>query len=160
MPVPIRAVFALSMLVAAFLGLGSGCGGTDEDATPRPSRCSASFTFDRYTPGLTKRDGEVAVSLRAAVPAPPDRGQNRWTLAVTKAGKPLAGATVTIKPWMPEHGHGTTPPTFTAKETTPAGTYTVGPFDLFMPGVWRVTVRVDQGGKRLASVDFLFCAEG
>ena len=140
--------------------LAAGCGGEDVTAGPAASRCKGQSTFDSYTPGLKKSDAGVTVAITSADPAPPDRGKNTWTLAVTHNGQALSGASVSIKPWMPAHGHGTTPPTFTATAGKRPGAYAVGPFDLFMPGGWRVTVRVDQAGKRLATVAFLFCIEG
>lgn len=114
---------------------------------------------DAYTAGMTKTSsGGLKVSLTAE-PGPPDVGDNTWTLRVVDADDaPVDGATVTLTPFMPAHGHGTNPADYSGTFTED-GTYVVGPFDLFMPGAWETTVSVDAGDGA-ETVKFAFALEG
>lgn len=97
--------------------------------------------------------------LTGLTPAVPDRGDNTWTVSITDAaGAPLAVEAVRLDPVMPAHNHGTVPASF---EGTSSGSgWTVGPFDLFMPGRWemRATITVDELTQEQAVV--AFCVEG
>ena len=94
-----------------------------------------------------------------ATPAPPDKGENSWTLRVTDAsGAPVKTAVVNVRPMMPAHGHGTAPTEFRA-DTAGDGTYTVGPMNLFMPGHWQSHVTVEFEDKNEMAM-FDFCLEG
>ncbi len=121
------------------------CGGEDVDTfDPLPSRSGDHFT----------------VTLVSATPAIPDKGDNTWELAIEHGGAALTGATVTVKPWMPAHGHGTNPETFAATPAAQDGRYSVGPFNLLMPGYWTVTVTIDDGQGTSEEVVFGVCVEG
>ena len=72
--------------------------------------------------------------------------------------RPVQTATISAKPWMPDHGHGTTPPRFGAQPLG-NGAFSLGPMDLFMPGFWTVTLDVQADGKQ-DTVVFSFCLEG
>lgn len=100
---------------------------------------------DEFYAGIerTSAEGRFLVRITDAEPAPPGRGDNTWWLSIeTDGGAALAGATVEARPFMPEHGHGTSPPAFEATELETAGEYVVGPFDLFMPSLWEVVIVV------------------
>ena len=94
-------------------------------------------------------DGASPVgTLHVAVttdPAAPMIGRNTFHVEVTSAaGEPLDAA-VTVTPWMPAHGHGSTEsPTVTAAGK---GRFTAFPVTLFMAGDWQVTARAEQGGE-------------
>jgi hypothetical protein len=59
---------------------------------------------------------------------------------------------------MPDHGHGTPIEAI----TTPVGSggeYAVTPLNLWMPGLWRVTVTLSDGSP-VDSVEYFFCING
>ena len=91
-------------------------------------------------------------------PAPPSRGTNTWTLKVLDAsGKPVTDATIDVKPFMPDHGHGTS---IKASATKLAdGNYTIAPLYFFMPGLWQVTFDV-KSGTTSDTVVYTFCVAG
>lgn len=116
---------------------------------------------DEYADGMMKHghEGNFMVMLQTADPAPPDVGDNTWTVRVMEMDdSPVDDAKVTLTPFMPAHGHGTSPADFNGTFTED-GTYEVGPFDLFMPGVWETTVAIDSGGTT-DMVTFTFELEG
>lgn len=141
------------------LGLAAGCAPVDEASDAGPSEEPAP-AVDVYEPGITKSAGELEVELIEASPAPPDVGNNVWQLAVRgPGGEPVEGAVVIVSPFMPEHGHGTSPADYEGVEEE--GVYEVGPFNLFMPGRWDVTVVVEDEGAGLEDeVLFRFLLEG
>ena len=94
------------------------------------------------------------------MPAPPAKGLNAWTLALTDAtGSPMSGATITVKPYMPDHGHGSSiVPAVTPMSA--AGTYQVTLLDLFMAGIWTVTFTITPPSGPVESLVFSFCVDG
>jgi hypothetical protein len=124
--------------------------------------CMNEPQVDVYQPNLTKTsaDGTLQVVLVSADPIPPAQGTNTWTIRVEDAtGTPLQGATITVTPFMPEHGHGTSVvPVVTANADA---SYTVSSLYLFMAGLWRVTFTVTpEDAASPASVAFFFCVQG
>lgn len=95
------------------------------------------------------------VVLSGASPAPPDVGDNTWTLIVQDDTGPLSGLGVSVRPWMPLHGHGLSPARYAGTEASP-GTYSVEVFDVIMPGLWEFWVELDDGDEAM----FPLCAEG
>jgi hypothetical protein len=93
-------------------------------------------------------------------PGEPDRGDNEWTIeAMDSGGSMLDGASIQVKPWMPDHRHGTNPLYIDATPTGRPGQYTLPTFDLFMGGFWTFTFTVESGGQS-DTVQFGFCIEG
>jgi hypothetical protein len=118
--------------------------------------CQSDPRVDTYVANLSKASpsGQLKVALVSSDPAPPIRGTNTWTVKVTDAGgNPVANADLTVTPFMPDHGHGTT----IKAAITPKGdgNYEIQPLYLFMPGVWRVTIALGKD-----SVEFFFCVAG
>ena len=153
----------------------SGASGSDAAAMPMDAMamdamamdamatatCSADPRVQAYAPGLSasSTDGAVTVTFVAAAPAPPDKGNNEWTVQVTDgAGAPIDGATITVTPYMPDHGHGSSIAPNVAAGQQP-GQYAVTLVNLFMPGVWRITFDVAVGAVE-STVQFMFCVEG
>jgi hypothetical protein len=107
-------------------------------------------------PGAQRKLSFVLVS---SDPGPPIKGNNTWVVRVLdSANQPVPGATLTVRPYMPDHGHGT-PIVVMPTETSP-GTYTLSPVNLFMSGLWQVTIDVSAPGGVSDSGVFSFCAEG
>jgi hypothetical protein len=98
--------------------------------------------------------GQLQVTLVSSDPAPPIRGTNNWVIKTADGGgQPIGNATLTITPFMPDHGHGTSVvPTITSKGD---GSYEVDNLYFFMPGVWRITIA--NGAE---SVQYFFCVPG
>lgn len=117
--------FACATLVAL---LSTGCGNNDTPPIP-----SGELTF------ALAFDGAVQV------------GQN--TLRITlkdKTGAAVEGATVTVDPQMPMHGHGSSE---TAVVTELGqGSYEAFPVTFQMPGMWEITVEATQGGTSASDV--------
>ncbi len=115
---------------------------------------------DEYSAGMMKMGSELHFVLVAADPAPPDTGNNTWTVRVTDmSDAPLDDLTVKVAPFMPEHDHGTSPADYTGTPTGDAGEYSLGPFDLFMPGEWEMTLSAEDA-DRSDDVVFRFAVEG
>ena len=79
---------------------------------------------------------------------------------VDTSDAPQDAVSVVVSPYMPDHGHGTTPLDYDGVATGAPGTFTAGPFDLFMPGYWAITVHVDGGGGNEDAAIFEFDIEG
>ena len=140
-------------LVVALLVLAA-CEGPPAEATD--DRCG--ITADAYIEGMSRDGDTFTFTLTEASPAPPDRGDNSLSVAVSNAvGEPVIGASLGFAAFMPEHGHGSTPASVPATETSD-GTYVTDTLDLFMPGVWDLTVSVE--GDEADEVTWRFCIEG
>ncbi len=114
---------------------------------------------DTYHAGLS-RAGEAGLQIEFvdAVPAPPDRGDNAWTIELSEGGAPVDDCELTVTPFMPQHGHGTSAvPEITSMEA--AGQYHIEPVNLFMPGLWEVDFGL-KCGETTDQLKFSFWIEG
>jgi hypothetical protein len=140
------------------VGDAGGDAADDGDGGDQVS-CIGDPRVDTYSANLEKTSvAGMKVKIHTADPAPPANGVNDWLLTITDAnGQPIDNAALTVTPFMPDHGHGTS----VVPEITPqsGGTYDVNPLYLFMPGVWRVTISVQSNGST-DSVAFFFCIQG
>ena len=150
----------LSPLALAVLP-ACGDGPAEEHHQEGEGTCAGEVAAEPYAAGLVKvgAAGVFTVELASSLPAPPAKGDNRWTLKVRDDhGSPVEGATVSVVPYMPAHGHGAA----TDPVVTPSGApgeYLADPVNLSMPGVWEITVTVaGDGGTDTAG--FVFCVEG
>jgi hypothetical protein len=138
---------------------GGGSSGTSS-TSGTASACATDTRKDVYTAGLAKQtSGALSVKLMQASPAPPAKQSNALTFQVTDAaGKPVDGATLSVTPFMPDHGHGSSvKPTVTPMG---GGTYDVANVYLPMPGLWRLTVTVQMPNVAAQDVAFSFCIDG
>lgn len=153
------------LVVVALLvgGLLPACSSEPPEASPdaaAPTGCAAEKRADAFALGLSKTlpNGSV-VRLVAATPAPPAKGDNTWTVElVDGAGKPVSGATLTVVPFMPDHGHGTA----TAPTATPEGApgkYRISNMNLPMAGYWDITLSVTVGATK-SDARFGICIDG
>ena len=124
------------------------CGGDPVDILPDVSvRCEI---------------GDCSLQVISTDPGPPDRGDNTWTLQVLDATDAAMSITALQgSPFMPAHNHGTSPADH-AGISTDQVTWTVGPFDLFMPGLWelRVAILLDEPTDAERQAIIPFCVEG
>lgn len=139
---PLRRSLLLSLLAS------SGC--ADASADPRTPTADASVyqgcppEAAPFALGMEARGvaGRVHARLRAAMPAPPQRYRNDWTLEFFDAqGRLLSDVTVTrARPFMPLHGHdGNLQPTLRAVDST---TLEIEQLNLWMRGPWEVQLQV------------------
>ncbi|MCP4443864.1 MAG: hypothetical protein GY811_00780 [Myxococcales bacterium] len=137
--------------------LAFACGDkSDPGVTDAHADCSQDPRAQEFVPGMhvAAPDG-VGLLLVSAAPAPPVRFENTWTVqAVDAEQNPLAVTSLSIEPFMPDHGHGTPqPPEPVAGGDV--GSFEMGPFDLWMPGVWQLHVTMEhEGGTSVATLTF------
>lgn len=154
-----RPQFALTFAGALAVGAGA-CSDHDHDDDDGTSyNCAAETTDDEFVVGLAKvgESQRYEFKLMAADPAPPSRGDNAWTLQLSTMAAPatpVAGATLTVTPFMPAHEHGSGK-TVEVTPLTEAGQYRLSPVNLWMPGVWETTIRVT--GAEPDRAVFRFC---
>lgn len=148
-----RALFALPLAPALLLSAclaacsSSGAGGTPGDAMPesaagcstdprvQPVRGSSAGSDGLTVSGASKL---LTISLVKLTPETVGTGVNDWTIELRDAaGKALDGATITVTPFMPDHGHGAS--VVPAVTALGGGRYDVARLSLPMPGVWQLT---------------------
>jgi YtkA-like len=159
-----RALLAIvlgPLLAVSACGSGDGGGdGASGSTGSAPSACAQDNRKDVYTAGLSKKTAsELSVKIMESTPAPPAKLTNAMTLQLLDAGGlPLDGATLSVLPFMPDHGHGSAvTPTVTPKG---GGVYAVANLYFPMPGLWRVTVTVQLPDTAPQDVAFSFCIDG
>ncbi|MFZ9886180.1 MAG: FixH family protein [Myxococcota bacterium] len=114
-----------------------------------------------FGPGTEIQGERVSALFVQVQPNPPDLGENRWSLRITDDdGAPRTDLAVTLEPFMPAHGHGTTPSRFPATPGAEEGSYDCGPFDLFMPGTWEFTLTVDAAEEFTDAIIWSLDVEG
>jgi hypothetical protein len=151
----IHGLLALSFVV--------GCGMSNNDPPPAPPtsyNCAADTRGETYVSGLAASgvDHSFDAKLMAMNPEPPSRGNNTWNVEIDDAttGAPMTGlaSAITVTPFMPDHQHGS--PITVDVSDDGSGNYTLDPINLWMPGVWTVTISVDQGSSFDKAV-YTFC---
>lgn len=157
-------MIALSVLVACDGAVGASEepeagseGDTGDDAAARG--CAAEPRGEAYTLGMSHAGQRSSIAITAAEPAPPARGDNTWRVVVRDpSGRPIEGATVEVEPYMPDHMHGTSVRA-TVTPTGSPGELELARVNLFMPGLWDVTLRaaLPDGGQD--AVVFRFCVD-
>ena len=164
-PATLAAVLVLVLaLVLAAAGVAA-CSTNDGGSEPGPSgsttsACAQDTRKDVYTAGLSKQTAAaLSVKIMSATPAPPAKLSNELSLQLLDAsGQPLEGATLSVVPFMPDHGHGSAvKPTVTPKG---GGVYDVTKLYYPMPGLWRVTVTIQLPNAVPQDVAFSFCIDG
>jgi hypothetical protein len=106
------------------------CSGT---ATPTET---VGFTASPLV-STTSAAGSLTLDVRTS-PQPPIQGLQEAQLVVTdtKSGAPVDGLSITVVPWMPAMGHGTSLlPTVLPKG---GGVYEIDQLSLFMAGEWEL----------------------
>ncbi len=146
-------------LTAASLVAGVGC--SDDGHAHFADAgydCSIEDRDDTFVAGLEKTGaGGVRIRITSAVPAPPQRGDNTFNLEVFDgAGAPISGASIDVTPFMPDHRHGTSIAPVIAPGAAP-GSYTVSMINLWMPGLWEITIEATPAGGMADEVVFRFC---
>jgi YtkA-like len=145
---------AITTLATLSLALAAGCGGEEtaptQDAFNICEEGDFETPYDAMTVGLTKT-GEaelLKVSLMQLSPSPPvEDEENVWTVQLLDMNDaPLTGATLmNAEPFMPDHGHGSQQIPEIG-DTAADGTVEIRNILFQMPGVWTITLTVDDGG--------------
>ena len=135
----------------------SNAQGEDE---PFVSLCESTSDIDTWSQAPITRVGEnFSLELRAISPEPWSVGDNDWRIAVThKDGQALEGVSLFVTPYMPDHGHGVSPPIYNGVEGAD-GVYDINTFNLIMPGFWEMTVTVGAEGIASEAIAFRICVE-
>jgi hypothetical protein len=118
---------------------GGGAGASDAESV------GCAGYGDTYVANLAKpgQNGVYTFTLVQATPAPPAQAGNVWTLKIAdKTGASPALSQVIVYPFMPLMGHPSDQTPTVA--LNPDGTFQATDIDLFMPGIWTVTVKVAQ----------------
>lgn len=156
----------------------SGCGGSGQTKSSQTAVDMAAATqpivgmlctdarADDWKLPLTKptASGALKVTLLASQADIPVIGDSmtKWTIAVADAttGAPVTGAPVSVLPWMPDHGHGTSVKAVVTEDAATPGQYALEPLYFFMAGYWTVTITINGGsadGGAADSVVFSLC---
>jgi Cu(I)/Ag(I) efflux system membrane fusion protein/cobalt-zinc-cadmium efflux system membrane fusion protein len=112
--------------------------------------------------GATKGSAQQASAELTTDPSPPNKGKNRVQVKLTGAdGKPLAGAAVSVRFFMPGMADmGMAPMTATSKLTDQGNGVYAGEIDLGSGGTWQVTVTAEQAGNILVTKHLSLTATG
>jgi len=138
------------------LCLATACG-SDEPDPDEEVNCAEETRDDEFVAGMSKAGDLWTFRLMDATPAPPDKGDNSWSVRVEQEEAGLEGLNLTVTPFMPDHGHGT--PIDPQVTDEGGGDYRLAPVNMWMPGLWQVTVEA-QDGDQLDSAVFAFCIQG
>lgn len=112
---------------------------------------------DDFVLPLTKQslDELWSATLVEANPSPPAKGNNEWRLSVSDAnGTAMADANLSVRLFMPQHGHGSSAPEVAPSEIS--GEYDLSRINFIMGGVWEVRV-YEEGAA--ADHDILFLVD-
>lgn len=132
-------------------------GGHDDDG--ESYNCEAEDRDEDFVAGMEKTGGETTFKLVSSTPAPPTRGDNAWIVEIRTAAAPYGGP-VEVTPFMPDHRHGTSIEAVATPVAGTPGQYDVTPVNLFMPGLWEITVETQPTPTSGDSVVFRFCVSG
>jgi len=150
-------------VLAAVLAIGLvACdpGGDDMGAGDEAAElmCDSEERTDDFAIDLTKMGQRHSVAIAEAMPAQPIRGDNTWTVLITdESGTPVEGITLDARPWMPDHGHGSS-----VEETVTdmgEGMYMLDPLNLFMAGYWEVALEITDADGVTDEVMIAICVE-
>lgn len=135
-PYPVRSLLMRKLLTSGCLVALAAVGGCLGD--------DAGGEGLSFGPGAELTGARVSATFVDLQPAPPDLGENVWTFRLADLeGGPLPELSVSLAPFMPAHGHGTTPARFPATLLDDESVFSCGPFDLFMPGTWEFTLTIE-----------------
>jgi hypothetical protein len=122
--------------------------------------CEAETRDEDFFAGMSKTGANgTEVILIDSLPSPPGRGDSTFTIELRDENNDLIeGASLGLVPFMPDHNHGTPiDAEITPIEGSP-GRYKAQPVNLWMPGVWEITMEVTAPVED--EVLFTFCISG
>jgi hypothetical protein len=114
--------------------------------------CSSAGTNERENGGpIVSDSGALSITWKCVSGEAPVRGRNRFELTIesTESGELLDGLALSMVPFMPAMGHGSsTVPTVTALGS---GTYDADDVVLAMPGLWELRTTISAGESDYAA---------
>ena len=158
LPTPLRATSLVSLL-SLVSACSSSSSGDAVDASAPAALCATDSRAQTYASGMEQKGsaGTFEIKLLSITPAPAFKGNNAWTIQVVDtSGAPVSGATIKVNPFMPDHGHGSSITPQIAPGSDP-GTYDITLLNLFMPGIWTVTIVVTSSSGVSDQSVFTFC---
>jgi hypothetical protein len=150
----------MSRLPLALVLFAGACddGMNDPGPDDTPRGCAAETRADTYALGMAKQGMHAQVAFVDASPAPPERGDNTWRVAISKDGAPQDDVAIEVEPYMPDHMHGSSIAAH-VMPTDVAGEYVITPVNMFMPGLWQVTLYLTLPDGTEDLVEFDFCVD-
>jgi len=139
----------------------AGAAGSAGAGGSSPSVCAKDNRAQTFAQGLEAKSDKGTHTLRLLTidPDPVFKGNNAWKLQIVDAaGAPVDGLDVSVKPFMPDHNHGSS----IVPTVTPVGSdgrYDVTLLNLFMPGLWQVIFTVQSPGQT-EQATFSSCVTG
>jgi hypothetical protein len=139
----------------------AACGGGEDAGDDEHYDCTMETRDDDFVVGLEKVSASgTHFILMSSVPAPPARGDNQMTLHLQdSAAAPMGGASLTVRPYMPDHGHGTAVQAVITESTTVIGEYDLDPVNFHMPGLWQLLISAGPVTEANTAT-FAFCVPG
>jgi len=160
---------AISFLAVTLGACGGSGNGGAADMTMGPSdfagavgKLCSDARADSWTLPIAKKsaNGVFTVTLLSSAASPPLIGDlTEWTVQVADGnGAMVSDAMIDVKPWMPDHGHGTDAVAHVMAASSP-GQYAITPLYLFMAGYWTVTLTITVGAVSDTAVFSLCLAD-
>ena len=149
------------LALATLAPLTTACSGGDPADDDETYDCTMETRDDEFVVGLEKVSASgTHFILRSSDPAPPARGDNHMVLELRdSSAAPMAGATLTVRPFMPDHGHGTAVQAVITESTSVIGQYDLDPVNFHMPGLWQLLITAGAVTDANTAT-FAFCIPG
>jgi hypothetical protein len=149
-------------LLPVLLLAAAACGNEHSHDLPDAGfNCEIDQRDEEFVSGMQKTgDLGVTFTLVSSDPTPPARDDNDWVVDIEDPDGPMVGGSVTVRPFMPDHNHGTSIPAVITEDATTPGRYELDRVNLFMPGIWEITLGATPAGGTAADKDtvvFTFC---
>jgi len=126
-----------------------GCSSSGDDGEEVVD-CAKDLGQDNFIVGLEKvgTAGKLDFKLIASDHFPQDPGDNAWTILIStmQGGSvtgPLVGASMSVTPFMPAHGHLAPKDVIVMPVAGADGQYTLSQINTWMPGLWETTIKVN-----------------
>lgn len=143
--------------------LWAGCDGGDDDNADvaaddgRSQGPCVDEARDDFAIGVVRQGAWSTVTIADATPSDPVRADNGWTVAIERDQAVVEDVEIEVKLWMPDHGHGTG----VHATVTPMGDgqYMLEPLNLFMAGLWEITLVLTLPDETTDEVMFSACVQ-
>lgn len=139
------------------------CGGDDDPPADIDAGydCTIETRDDEYTAGMELVGAKgFTFRLVSSDPAPPERGDNTWIVEIEDGAGMVDDGTVEVSTFMPDHQHAGSVDVAATPDAAVDGRYTLTPVNMWMPGLWEITVEATPAGGGIAERDFVvfrFC---
>ncbi len=158
---PLVRVLAPTAVLAASLLLGACGGGDDSASIDAGYNCTIEQRDEEFLAGMEKVGAKgMTIRLVSSNPAPPARGDNLWVLEVEDGAGAVDDGAVQITTFMPDHQHNGVVDEPATPDPAVDGRYSFDRVNMWMPGVWEITIEATPAGGTAADTDFVvfrFC---